>query len=602
MTWLTDGRVPNAWKLIHAARRGGDRFSVGSGVRYAFGQASDAANKAKEYSFESLHKIYFYDAWRWRSELDQPDSPLRLPPQPGLLQNGCYWPRLPRGNGDGAQPRARPASSIHEVSLTESSSAEGEENPPPSETPEPASQSHAPHSPTSPITIGSTEEEQADSQKEATEPSESESHAETIVSASCEAAGKSRRADATLASPATNETSRISEQRQGTEEAQAEESESGTTDEVIDLDNSSEAIPDTISAPITQPSPGGPPTTGKAAISRNQAGVKRPAPATPLGDIEEQNNPPIKPKTTTNMEVVEEGGHPCGSPLVPPNKAVTITASPEEQRRRSRWAARLPAVSAAPPQGVDPESQSTASQTIPANLAAGSDKEMMETDVPQPTARPKMQGPLAVKSKVTKPAEHQQERASEQNMIDAIQSRLNMPPRPEAGLISIAASRPIATVAGNPQMPEATPDAPKMHAPNKEEAPTTEIFLEEAVDADITHLAEQRAMHTVFRFQTLAVQHAARASPGSAVASTTLPPVAPAVSLYANLPQEWPLARLSVQLRHIGVLLRVTLFRRVAELNFRGVEFRSLPREVMTSIIHDFNNIGGELARPGLGD
>ena len=39
---------------------------------------------------ESLHKIYFYDAWRWISELDQPDSPLGLPPQPGLLQNGCY--------------------------------------------------------------------------------------------------------------------------------------------------------------------------------------------------------------------------------------------------------------------------------------------------------------------------------------------------------------------------------------------------------------------------------------------------------------------------------------------------------------------------------
>ena len=151
-------------------------------------------------------------------------------------------------------------------------------------------------------------------------------------------------------------------------------------------------------------------------------------------------------------------------------------------------------------------------------------------------------------------------------------------------------------MAVNPQMPEATPDAPKMHAPNKEEAPTTEIFLEEAVDADITHLAEQRAMHTLFRHQTLAVQHAAQASPGSAVAPTALPPVAPAVSLHANLPQEWPLARLSVQLRHIGILLRVTLFRLVAELNFRGIEFRSLPRKVMTSIIHDFNNTGGELA------
>ena len=45
--------------------------------------------------------------------------------------------------------------------------------------------------PTSPITIGSTEEEQADSQKEATEPSGSESHAETIVSASCKASKNS---------------------------------------------------------------------------------------------------------------------------------------------------------------------------------------------------------------------------------------------------------------------------------------------------------------------------------------------------------------------------------------------------------------------------
>ena len=165
-----------------------------------------------------------------------------------------------------------------------------------------------------------------------------------------------------------------------------------------------------------------------------------------------------------------------------------------------------------------------------------------------------MQGPLAVKSKVTKPV--LKERASEQNMVDAIQSRLNIPPRP--GLTSTAASRPIATVAGNPQMLEATPDAPKMHAASKEEGSHHRNLLEEAVDADITHLAEQRAMHTVFRHQTLAVQHAARASPGSAVAPATLPPLAPAVRLYANLRQEWPLARLSFQLRHIQVLLRVT--------------------------------------------
>ena len=73
--------------------------------------------------------------------------------------------------------------------------------------------------------------------------------------------------------------------------------------------------------------------------------------------------------------------------------------------------------------------------------------------------------------------------------------------------------------------------------------------------------------------------------------------MAPPVSLYANLPQEWPLARLSVQLRHIGVLLRVTLYRQAAELSFRGVDFRHLPREVMRSISYNFNHIGGELAR-----
>ena len=113
------------------------------------------------------------------------------------------------------------------------------------------------------------------------------------------------------------------------------------------------------------------------------------------------------------------------------------------------------------------------------------------------------------------------------------------------------------------------------------------------MDADIAHLAEQRAMHSLLRYQTQAVKHSASLAP--TVATTMLRPVVLAVSLYADLPQEWPLARLSVQVRH-SVLLRVTLFRRVAELNFRGVDFRTLPREVMRNIVDDFNNIGGELA------
>ena len=192
-----------------------------------------------------------------------------------------------------------------------------------------------------------------------------------------------------------------------------------------------------------------------------------------------------------------------------------------------------------------------------------------------------MQGPFAVKFKVTKPAEYPQGRGEERGMIDAIQ---HTPPPPETGLLSMAAARSAATAATNPQMPAADTNDPEGHTSTKEEAPAIEIFLAEAddqlgpVDADIAHL-EQRAVHSL-RYQTQAVKHSAYTSTNSADADTT-------VSLYANLPQEWPLARLSVQVRHIGVLLRVTLFRQVAELNFRGVDFRSLPREAMRNVVHD---------------
>ena len=148
---------------------------------------------------------------------------------------------------------------------------------------------------------------------------------------------------------------------------------------------------------------------------------------------------------------------------------------------------------------------------------------------------------------------------------------------PATGLLSIAAARPSTTGAANPQMPEAATEDPGVRTSTKEEVTTQEIYLQEAddqsgpVDADITHLAEQRAMQVALRYQMLSVERITQTSP-----HTAEPPTAPPVSLYANLPQEWPLARLSVQLRHIGVLLRVTLYRRAAELNFRGVDFRHL--------------------------
>ena len=187
-------------------------------------------------------------------------------------------------------------------------------------------------------------------------------------------------------------------------------------------------------------------------------------------------------------------------------------------------------------------------------------------------------------------------------MIDAIQSRLRTQPPSDTGLLSLAAAKSAATAATNPLMPMVDAN-PSVHASAKEETPAIEIFLADAddqsgpVDADIAHLAEQRAMHSLLRYQTQAVRYSAHTRTNSGNATTILPPVVPPVSLYANLPQEWPLARLSVQARHISALLRVTLYRRVAELNFRGVDFRALPREVMRSIVDDFNNIGGDLAR-----
>ena len=37
--------------------------------------------------------MYFCDAWRVQPVLDAPGSELVLPPQPGLLVHGCYWPQ-----------------------------------------------------------------------------------------------------------------------------------------------------------------------------------------------------------------------------------------------------------------------------------------------------------------------------------------------------------------------------------------------------------------------------------------------------------------------------------------------------------------------------
>ena len=137
-------------------------------------------------------------------------------------------------------------------------------------------------------------------------------------------------------------------------------------------------------------------------------------------------------------------------------------------------------------------------------------------------------------------------------------------------------------------------------------------------EADLTEQSEQRAMQELYRFQkhsmpttqtegvesasvqtqptaAKAAQAAQRAQAAQAV-ELDQPPLAPPVALYANLPIEWPLARISVYTRHISVLQRVTLSRRLAESSFRGVDFRHLPREVIRHTREDFDTVCGAMA------
>ena len=275
---------------------------MGRGARFTFRQANDTANKAKDHSFESLHKIYFYDAWRWTIELNQQDSLLR----PGLLQNGCYWQRLPLRNDDADQAHDPPARTTQaEISLTETSSTEGEEDASPSEVPEPAGTEHAPESPTSPILIDSTEEEQAeqaDYRKNAVEPSAKESPIETIVSASEEATSGEGQPRETQTSPDTQVTDRAQERSLPVEKELAEETESSTTDEVINLDDSTEATPEQTASSsqgtkVLMPAVTAPPDTRglpmawEAVTSQQQVGTKRPAPALLLTKLRAKENP-----------------------------------------------------------------------------------------------------------------------------------------------------------------------------------------------------------------------------------------------------------------------------------------------------------------------
>ena len=188
------------------------------------------------------------------------------------------------------------------------------------------------------------------------------------------------------------------------------------------------------------------------------------------------------------------------------------------------------------------------------------------------------------------------------------------------GLASLAETPVPMGIKEDPHSPD---EYPRQEDTDKQVS-TVEIALGDEGDhaglaeADLTVQSEQRAMQELYRFQkqsmprrstkdnkSASVQtqpafttaaNAAQEAQATQSAELGHSPVVPPVAVYANLPSEWPLARISVYTRHIGVLLRVTLNRRLAELSFRGVAFPDLPREVIKHTIEDFDAICGAMA------
>lgn len=237
---VPDGQQPEAWRLLHAAHKGGGRFCVGAGLLYGEGEAKDAANKAREYQFESLHKIYYYDAWRYIIELDQDNSPLRLPPRPGLSQHGCYWQQLHPELADTPPTQATQVGIVAEVSLSPSGTSPdvSEKTVSPSEVPAPTSQSQGESSPASPISVSSSEEDQKEQEKQdesqsqdAEQPGEPTSaeliHSDSEASCAQEAA---QDVSPLAESPSAQE----AREQPGTEHAT--ETESSTSDPIMDIE------------------------------------------------------------------------------------------------------------------------------------------------------------------------------------------------------------------------------------------------------------------------------------------------------------------------------------------------------------------------------
>ena len=197
--------------------------------------------------------------------------------------------------------------------------------------------------------------------------------------------------------------------------------------------------------------------------------------------------------------------------------------------------------------------------------------------------------PSAVKSKAVKP--HAAQKESQPLPSIPEQGPPQEPPplqtHGHTGLANLAVDRMKDEVVADPAMPEPAAMSCSPDHPASREETTAEIYIPEpqphkeeqeqagTVHTDLALQSEQRATQELHRFQKLSLQ---------------------ALNQPDTLPREWPLARMSVSMRHVSVLLRVTLLRRLAELSFRGFAFTEPPREVVREVQHDVDGVCGAVA------
>ena len=144
------------------------------------------------------------------------------------------------------------------------------------------------------------------------------------------------------------------------------------------------------------------------------------------------------------------------------------------------------------------------------------------------------------------------------------------------------------------------PATPSEHPEEAQERPhaMTEIDLDNdqrnverggTAATDIQLEAEQRAMQALHVHQV--AFHAAADADAKGMAL-------PSLQLYSDLPREWPMARLCISNKQVNRLVRTFLWRRVAESALHGTYFGNIPEEINPDYIADLHRISEAFAAP----